>query len=720
VVAERISPSNQETISIAEHLRIVKEKDQKIQQLRRQLRFRDELDSVPSKVMSQNHKAALNKALMTYQEEEKEPDGKALLRKTEELAKSVGMSTKTFQKALSYCDSIGILEKETKAIRDEETGGVKYMETRIKPTERASYPKLYEAGNPRNHGGDRLMCKCGSEHIKKKVSYICMDCGEVHSEPPRYYPPDDQFGIQVPQEQEYEHEQETEEGPNSETAIVEGFLGPDDQFGIQVGADDQIGMQEGPNDQFGIQVFSPDQKANLTLLSNNKNLLDQVGIQVEGDSNKDHPDVSASPDHDTIIKDWLNIRRGSDPIITATGKIEDPRGKYIYQAQGYEPDLDKYMAGDTAHIYGSRLLDPETGLTQILCFEIDKAEHDAQAGTYLLDLSRAGAAPIYWARYANDRNRGHLELYFDRPVDPDVARAWAIEVCPDLEDIPEVFPCKVPQDKRKQALSWPLWMRIDQGVYPCTGIAMLPAPHDGGLLECEATDLESLSNLITDAVTPAALVEEFATVLAEREKLQPSEKERENAGDVLFIGIVPKPSSPVQSDSDLVPQVLADFDTRHDWNDIAAMAGGLYKGFFRATWRGEKTASVRPDKDGRYACDYGNHGSFPKKFDRYGAYCLIQGIDQKADLAERCAELRRQQSVTTFDGAPTIADGGTVTPIVTDVTEVPIQEPATELFPTEQTQETVYYTPCLVCGKPKSVLNASGALTCGTDHSKED
>lgn len=426
----------------------------------------------------------------------------------------------------------------------------------------------------------------------------------------------------------------------------------------------------------------------IKLLDNSAQILDT--IQTEDESNKTHTTSSAALDSDSIIKDWLNIRRGSNHIITATGKIEDPRGKYIYQKEEYQPDLDKYIAGDTAHIYGSRLLNPETGLTQVLCFEIDKPEHDAQAQNYLIDLARAGAAPVYWMRYVNDRNRGHLELYFDQPVDPDVARKWAIEVCPDLEEIPEVFPCQAPQDKRKQALSWPLWMRIDSvvgmdnAVFTCEGAAMLPAPHDGNLRVVESTDKEGLSELITLAVTPAALVEEFATVLSEQERA---------SADGVFIGISPKPYTQVQSDRDLKSQVIAEQCARYSWDDIAAMCGGYDKGFFKAVWRGERTASVRPDKNSVYACDYGNHGMFPKKMDTYGAYCLIHDIDQKADIAERCAELRRAE-----------------------IKIVESVEPAAELFPPEQQQKPVYYTPCIVCGKPKSVLRADGVSICGTQH----
>src|SRR5580765_2610791 len=249
-------------IPLTEHLRIVKEKDQKIHYLQKQLRYRDELDSVPATIMSQNQKAALSRTVKEIEASKPGPDGWFLLPDTNELSKSVGQSPKTYQKCLTYCDAIGNLEKKTKQVRDEDTKQVLYTETYVKPTNLTPYPRLYEAEKARNHGGDRLRCKCGSERIKKKVTYICMDCGEVHSEPPRFISPDDQFGIQVP-EQECGHE-DSYANPDSEATIVESYLIPDDQFGIQV---------------------EHDAKTNLTLLSNTIVLQDQLDPTVEDESN---------------------------------------------------------------------------------------------------------------------------------------------------------------------------------------------------------------------------------------------------------------------------------------------------------------------------------------------------------------------------------------------------------------------------------------------------
>jgi hypothetical protein len=639
----------EQTILLSEHLRIVREKDQKIHTLEKQLRFRAELDAVPSEIMSPAQKSALHTAVKVIETIGPDEKGRVLLKNTEDLAKSSGMSLQRFQKHLTYHDEIGVLKKETLPVRDD-NGKILYTETYVRPTILTFSPRTYTTEKARNHGGDRLTCRCGSERIRKETRYICMDCGEVHTSPPRFEPPAEPVEPETQVASTVNCQQKTEH-LDTEPTPVESNLVPETQVASTVNCQqktDHLDTEPTPVESNLVpetQVASTvnnNQNRNLTLISNNL-LQSQLDSTVKDESNKTHTHTSPANDPNSILKEWFDRRCGSEHIIYATGSL-DPNGKYKYADKGYQPDVDAYIFGDKNHIYGSRLLNPDTGLTNVLCFEIDKAEQDEQAENYLLDLARAGIAPVYWQRHALDRRRGHLEIYFSHPVNPETARQFVLEVCPDLEEIPECYPCKVPEDKRKQGLSWPMYQRIGETVYPCTAKYILPDPHDGSLQECAPTDKQALAQLVILAVTPATLVEEFATVLSERENLQPHEQERARVC-VCFIGQKPKRVTQVQSERDLVPRVIADFNASCSWDDIAAMCGGWEKGFFKAVWRGERTASVRPDKDERYACDYGNHGSFPRKLDTYGAYCLIHGIDQKADLAERCAQLRRQQGV---------------------------------------------------------------------------
>jgi hypothetical protein len=662
-------PNQPQVILLEEHLRIIKEKDQKIHQLEKRLRFREELDAVPAEVMSQNQKAALYTAVKAIETTKPDEKGRVLLPNTDDIAKSAGQSPKTYQKSLTYNDKmIGSIRKETLAVRDDH-GQIIYTETYVKPTERTFYPRLYEAEKARNHGGDRLTCRCGSERIKKKITYICMDCGEVHDEPPRFTSPEDQFGSPV-----NEHETEgNDSSPDLEATIVDSYLVPEDQFGSTV---------------------ESDRKPNLTLLITTNYLEDQLDPTVEDESNNPPPSVSASLDHDSIIKDWLERRRGTGLIIYSTGSLKSS-DKYFTKSEGYQPDLDAFITGDVAHIYGSRLRDPQTNTTQVLCFEIDQAEYNDQAQDYLLTLARAGAAAIYWQR---QRSRGHLEIYFDRPVFPERARHWAYSVCPELEDIPECYPC---QDKASNALSWPLYQRIGGTVYPCTAKYVLPEPHTGDLQECDPTDKEALAGVISVAVTPAALVEEYA----KRADGQLAEQKCSKGIDNHHGGVIGHKPKPIASigDNGLAARALTEFNRLHSWDWIAEQCGGWDRDKFCAVWRGDRSATVRPDRDEVRACDYGLHSPFPKKFDQYDAWCMLQaGHDwqafKKADLADRCAELRRLRSQ--------VAD------------PVKVEEPAAALFPAEQMRGPVYAI-CPICSTPKTVQRADGVYTCGTDHSEE-
>lgn len=105
--------------------------------------------------------------------------------------------------------------------------------------------------------------------------------------------------------------------------------------------------------------------------------------------------------------------------------------------------------------------------------------------------------------------------------------------------------------------------------------------------------------------------------------------------------LLEKPSPRAAWEEDLIEA----FNRSRSWNEIAALCGGWSsRGYFKAIWRCERTASVKPDADGRYACDYGNHGNFPKKLDKFGRYCLIMNIDPVADLKTQRAAMREAVS----------------------------------------------------------------------------
>jgi len=649
VVAERISSNNPQIElerahqTIEQQAKAITKLSEENRKLRNRLNWRDDLDRVPAKVMSQNHKAALNVAVKELQSKEPSPDGWIQLENTDSLAEDSGMATKTFQKCLTHNNKLGTIEKKIERVYEEGTNIVLATNTYVKETELTPYPRRYKAEEERNHGGTRLRCKCGSERIEKKVTYICTDCGECYDKKPEFQPPfdpnepEDQFGFTDP-EHKCEHEQESADDNDIHSE-------PEDQFGFTAQESEDVD----PQDQF-VPTENESRKPNLTPLSNNYPQ-DQLDPTAKDESNIPPMSSSAPLDHANIIEEWLNMRFGTPRVIKATEKRTQAE-KYATMPESYTPDIQAFIRGEIEHIYGSRLLDPETSLTRVLCFDVDY--HDPkqpdpqwleQAQNWLVDFRRAGVTAVYWQRGQG----GHFEIYFDQPVRPERARYWAYSICPDLEDIPECYPC---QSVANKYLSWPMWQRRGYTVNSTPAHVMLPAPYEGGLQEIDPTDHQRLAELISLAVTPAALVEEFAKQaddLAEQKREQG--RGNDQGGD---IGIKPKPITQVGG-KDLVPQVIADFNARYSWDDIAAMAGGWSdKGYFSAVWRGERTPSVKPDKDGRYVKDWGNYGSYPEKLDRYGAYCLIKGIDQKIDLAERCAELRREQSAVPVSVEPPI------------------------------------------------------------------
>lgn len=143
-------------------------------------------------------------------------------------------------------------------------------------------------------------------------------------------------------------------------------------------------------------------------------------------------------------------------------------------------------------------------------------------------------------------------------------------------------------------------------------------------------DRRGLAFLLAHAVTPASLIPPDPP---EPEELERNVKTEARDHAASKGGLLEK-------DRNILPIVLDEFHAAHSWDEIADLCGGWDHGYFKAIWRGDRTASVKPDRDERYCCDYGTHGTFPKKLDKLGAWCLAQGLDQKVELAKRCEEYR--------------------------------------------------------------------------------
>jgi hypothetical protein len=315
---------------------------------------------------------------------------------------------------------------------------------------------------------------------------------------------------------------------------------------------------------------------------------------------------------------------GHGKIIVATGK-PNHHGKYLAKPDGYVPDMRAYLRGNKDHIYGSYLSRPD-GTAYVLAFDFDTKEFPLHKRheKLLRQLAQGGAAPVYWIR---QHGRGHLELYFDTPVDADAAREWCVAVCPALSLVEEVYPAAA---KRNSPISWPLYQRQGAIVYPCIAKAILPEALDTVLVVSPKREVKRLIHLVRKAVTPASLIPPLLAKESIRTIKQLAPQERARA----------------KNDTDIASMVIADFNSNVTWEEIIALCGGATRnGKFLAVWRGERTPSVKVDPDGIYACDYGRTGSYPKKLDKYEAWCLICGNGsreyKKTDLAERCRQYRQ-------------------------------------------------------------------------------
>src|SRR6266568_445750 len=313
---------------------------------------------------------------------------------------------------------------------------------------------------------------------------------------------------------------------------------------------------------------------------------------------------------------------GEKRIVAATGKLEYRR-KYYYKPEYYTPDIAAYLRGDPEHIYGSRM-ERANGSTWVLTGDFDDKhpEHDRNHVEYMTRLAQVGIASLYFLRRPG---RGHLEMYFTSPVDALAARQWIISIVPELATA-EWFPYG------KQPVSWPFYQRIGNTVTECAVEAMHPDRLDSmGRCKGVRSEPKKLALIIEQCVTDASLVPPRKV-----EATQPQ------AARLLDKSSLTRKRGYSGWQVDLIEE----FNRCHSWHDVASWCGGFdSRGFFRAVWRpgngggmGERTPSVKPDgMDSRYCCDYGDGY---RKYDKYGIWCKVKGIDPHTDLNERRAKLR--------------------------------------------------------------------------------
>lgn len=337
-------------------------------------------------------------------------------------------------------------------------------------------------------------------------------------------------------------------------------------------------------------------------------------------------------DPDAIYTDWLQRQIGQGQLIYATGRV-NASDKYLSEEVGYTPDVDAYLSGDLDHIYGSNPLF-EDGSCYFLWFDFDEKqpEHDAHYKEYMAQLAAGGVASLYFPRRPG---RGHFGIAFNARVEAQAAYDFVIALCPQLGTVNECFPIG---DKVKQRISWPLFQRIGSQVQACKCIGMTPSGirlvSDGIVANRRGT-----ARVLEATLTPAALVEAF--VLS-----RPAPPEPDAPPDVGGVLLDSPAACCTGGDSDdLAGVVVAEMNNALSWQEAAGFDNPIRNQRFRATWRKHEhedhTASVVIDSGGEYATDYGVHGSYRKKLDRYEVYCLTHRIDKTEDLKQRIRKRRQ-------------------------------------------------------------------------------
>jgi hypothetical protein len=467
----------------------------------------------------------------------------------------------------------------------------------------------------KRHGGDhRIVCQsCGSDDIVEKKQHICRCCGTVVKA-------FDLREVNSPQEDETDPLQDAT-GENTHRAEFEDEQDDPLQDAIASFADAPEPLPAGVPENKE-QVADPLQDAISSSSNTPPPLQDATGTSSYG--------VPAG-----FLETWLSNRRGHGQMIYSTGKL-DQMMKYLHKPKDYTPDISAYLKGHIAHIYGSRPA-YDDGTTYLLGFDCDTPEQGAQHLEWMTQLARAGIPSVYWKRRPG---RGHLELYTDKAVDRKAFYAHVVSVCPGLAAIPECFPVGSDQntggvDRADFGYSWPCYYRVANQVMECAAEVLFACDQVPMKSTGIQSDRDRLTWLISQALTPAACIPTL-----------PSSPQESLEGDhqlaLLLRTCLPQHKAGQFTDGGLAKVVIADFNDAHTWEEITATIGGVKDNRFRAVWRNERTPSVVIDADGKLACDYGKHYPYPKKVDRFEAWCLINAIDKKEEVKRLIAEHEAQ------------------------------------------------------------------------------
>ncbi len=267
-------------------------------------------------------------------------------------------------------------------------------------------------------------------------------------------------------------------------------------------------------------------------------------------------------------------------------------------------DIADHLCGRRTHggmLYQAHPLSPGSRMAHAIAYDAD--DDFASLCQAAARLVRRGFSPLL-VRNPVDATRGHLWIVFDGPFEPARALAVVEHLSPELAATKERFPD--PKSSNGGRLRWPGGRYLPIAVTPtpvlvAEGVAWgRPTWHEGTTPEGWAA--------IAGSVTPVGII--AATWIP-----------------AIVRPIPPQalPPHPPQARRVRVPRPTDDgfdFAAFNAANPIASLVAVDKRGYFKAPWRDERTASVHVYADGQRWKDFG-----PDKRggDAFDLWCALHG-----------------------------------------------------------------------------------------------
>jgi hypothetical protein len=458
----------------------------------------------------------------------------------------------------------------------------------VRPPQDFWEPAKVRPVTPVNRGGvrERKCSECGSDRLVRRIVEYCEACGTVHKETARYVndlEPDD-VGDQAAGE---------DPATQCQIDIVKNLRGGDTSVNLTSGSEDP---------QYQIAIGTPE------------DLLEDPQCQI-----------------DIGLTSWmLKIAGEGNRHI-----VMRPSGdaKYVWRYGQLTPEMI------AAHLQGKQTygatFQRSDGSTLQLLFDEDTEAGLARLRSAYAKLKASGA---YVALERSPAGRGaHLMLFFAEPVDAAAARATALAIAPELADVREYWP----HPTSAQAA------RLPFGYYSRPGAAAWCPVMIG---EETLAGLEAALRVYESPKTPAAWVNRPAEVprtLLEPPSAPPPPSQVFLPGDRSLPLAMSDPRW-LATYGDRPPppwfawtagQAAAYFNARHEVAELLPLEGN---GYARASWRGERTPSVRVYVD--HWLDYGAGGrrddGTPDGGDALEAFCRREDISRTEALRRIGRELQ--------------------------------------------------------------------------------